>query len=303
MSDRLLYQVVKGSGMAANLLADIAIFKEAISNEGKGLNPKDKPQSALKSVLEMINKDCLEKRAPKDDAANFDIVAVITTLKEWEGGKKPETDLQRSIDVKLRMLMCETYHIVVRGAVDATAKHLYQYLRKSLEAVSMGLVFVFDLNVSSDVPQDFNEELLKCVHKSIDMSNSSSNSLGIKLKYTMKWGRDELVYEHLKEVLNERIISTDLHEESLAGLTCECMCVCDCVCVCSPARASASTSAGTAEDRVQGSKTGSPRRQDLRLGTQQRSKTKHESDDKKWHVCAMCIWMKHKTHVDVWKDG
>ena len=82
MSDRLLYQVVKCSGMAANLLADIAIFKEAISNEGKGLNPKDKPQSALKSVLEMINKDCLEKRAPKDGAANFDIVAVITTLKE-----------------------------------------------------------------------------------------------------------------------------------------------------------------------------------------------------------------------------
>ena len=136
MSDRVLHQVVKGSGKAADLLADVAIFAKTNGSEDKELNRKDKPQTALKNLLQSF--------APAD-AANFDIVAVITTLKEWEGGKKPETDLQRSIDVKLRMLMCETYHIVVRGAVDATAKHLYQYLRKSLEAVSMGLVFVFDL--------------------------------------------------------------------------------------------------------------------------------------------------------------
>jgi hypothetical protein len=212
MSDRVLHQVVKGSGKAADLLADVAIFAKTNGSEDKELNRKDKPQTALKNLLQSF--------APAD-AANFDIWAAINTLKGWEGGKVAETDLQRSVDVKLKKLMCETYKIVVRGQngelhlylQNTTTKKLYMYLRQSLEAVSTGLVFVFDLIASSADRLDFNRELLKCVHKSIDMSNTCAedldDSLGLKLEYTMKWGRDELVHEQLNEVLNEGVLSMD----------------------------------------------------------------------------------------------
>jgi hypothetical protein len=185
MSDRTLHQVVKGSGKAADLLADIAIFTEANSSEDKDhkeLNPKDQPQTALTNVLQMIN----------DDAANFDILTVIKTLKKWEGGRDPETDLQRSIDVKLKKLICETYDIVEKGndlhqyLQNTTTKKFYKYLRESLEAVNMGLVFVLDSKASSADRLDFNKDVLKCVHKSIDMSQhtrcelrcSSSGAMG-----------------------------------------------------------------------------------------------------------------------------
>ena len=164
MSDRVLHQVVKGSGKAADLLADVAILLADVAIS----NPKDLPQTALKNVLQMIN----------DDAANFDILTVIKTLKKWEGGKDPESDLQRSIDVKLKKLICENYDIVEKGNDDddlqylqnTKTKKLYKYLRESLEAVNMGLVFVFDSKASSADRLDFNKDVLKCVHKSIDMS-------------------------------------------------------------------------------------------------------------------------------------
>ena len=164
-------------------------------------------------------KNLLQSFAPAD-AANFDIWAAINKLIGWEGRKVAETDLQRSVDVKLKKLMCETYQIVAQGngelhqyLQNTTTQKLYEYLRQSLEAVSTGLVFVFDLIASSADRLDFNRELLKCVHKSIDMSNTCAedldDSLGLKLKYTMKWGRDELVHEQLNEVLNEGVLSTD----------------------------------------------------------------------------------------------
>jgi hypothetical protein len=42
-------------------------------------------------------------------------------------------------------------------------------------------------------------------------SSSLGSSLWLKLKYTMMWGRDELVHEQLSEVQNEGILSTDFH--------------------------------------------------------------------------------------------
>ena len=228
MSDRVLHQVVKGSGKAADLLADVAIS-----------NPKDLPQTALKNVLQMIN----------DDAANFDILTVIKTLKKWEGGKDPESDLQRSIDVKLKKLICENYDIVEKGndlqylqntktkklyekgndlqyLQNTKTKKLYKYLRESLEAVNMGLVFVLDLKASSADRLDFNKDVLKCVHKSIDMSRHTRCELRCSSSGARGSGGRFSRY------------STSSHGPSLRKGPAQAVrqrkaaCVCVCVCVC-----------------------------------------------------------------------
>ena len=87
---------------------------------------------------------------------------------------------------------------------------------------------VFDLKALS---ADFSLELLKCLLKSISAAKGNpldTEMTWYKLKYIMLWGRDELVHEQLKEVLNEGVLSTDfymiVHEESLAWLTCPCLC-------------------------------------------------------------------------------
>ena len=228
---------MKGSGKAADLLADVVIITDALTSEDKKLTPNDQAQAELEQVLKNL------APAAADAASNFDIFAAINTLKKWEDsdGQLAETDVQRTIDVKLRKLLCVSYNIVQKGAGNATTKSLYRYLRESLEAVSkgrrksanygasagVGLVSVFDLKASS---ADFNLELLKCLLKSIDRSSSTiSAAKGLpsisaivldKLKYIMLWGRDELVREQLKEVLNEEVLSMVLHvivhEDSLA---------------------------------------------------------------------------------------
>jgi hypothetical protein len=153
-----------------------------------------------------------------DDADSYDIFAAISTLRKWEDGKDAETDVQRSIDVKLRKLVCVSYSIVPKGADNATTKHLYKYLRESLDAVSTGMVSVFDLKASS---ADFNGELLKCLLKSIDTPSSAGNKsldpkkawdklkyakAWDKLKFAMLWGRDDLVHEQLSKVLQGRVL-------------------------------------------------------------------------------------------------
>ena len=228
---------MKGSGKAADLLADIVIITDALTSEDKKLTPNDQTQADLEQVLKNL------APAAADAASNFDIFAAINTLKKWEDsdGKLAETDVQRTIDVKLSKLLCVSYNIVQKGAGNATTKSLYKYLRESLEAVSKGrrksanygasagagLVSVFDLKASS---ADFNLELLKCLLKSIDRSSSTiSAAKGLpsisaivldKLKLIMLWGRDELVREQLQEVLNEEVLSMVLHvivhEDSLA---------------------------------------------------------------------------------------
>ena len=225
---------MKGSGKAADLLADIVIITDALTSEDKKLTPNDQTQADLEQVLKIL------VPAAADAASNFDIFAAINTLKHWEDsyGKLAETDVQRTIDVKLSKLLCVSYNIVQKGA---DTKSLYKYLRESLEAVSKGrrksanygasagagLVSVFDLKASS---ADFNLELLKCLLKSIDRSSSTiSAAKGLpsisaivldKLKLIMLWGRDELVREQLQEVLNEEVLSMVLHvivhEDSLA---------------------------------------------------------------------------------------
>jgi hypothetical protein len=237
LPDPVLHQVLKGSGKAADLLADIVIITDALTSEDKKLTPNDQTQADLEQVLKIL------VPAAADAASNFDIFAAINTLKHWEDsyGKLAETDVQRTIDVKLSKLLCVSYNIVQKGAGNATTKSLYRYLRESLEAVSKGrgksanygasagagLVSVFDLKASS---ADFNLELLKCLLKSIDRSSSTISAakglLGFsaivldKLKYIMLWGRDELVREQLQEVLNEEVLSMVLHvivhEDSLA---------------------------------------------------------------------------------------
>ena len=228
---------MKGSGKAADLLADIVIITDALTSEDKKLTPNDQTQADLEQVLKIL------VPAAADAASNFDIFAAINTLKHWEDsyGKLAETDVQRTIDVKLSKLLCVSYNIVQKGAGNATTKSLYRYLRESLEAVSkgrrksanygasagVGLVSVFDLKASS---ADFNLELLKCLLKSIDRSSSTiSAAKGLpsisaivldKLKFITMWGRDELVREQLQEVLNEEVLSMVLHvivhEDSLA---------------------------------------------------------------------------------------
>ena len=225
---------MKGSGKAADLLADIVIITDALTSEDKKLTPNDQAQAELEQVLKNL------APAAADAASNFDIFAAINTLKKWEDsdGQLAETDVQRTIDVKLSKLLCVSYNIVQKGA---DTKSLYRYLRESLEAVSKGrrksanygasagagLVSVFDLKASS---ADFNLELLKCLLKSIDRSSSTiSAAKGLpsisaivldKLKLIMLWGRDELVREQLQEVLNEEVLSMVLHvivhEDSLA---------------------------------------------------------------------------------------
>ncbi len=204
---------MKGSGRAADLLADVVILTDARSSDDIDedsllqdnlLKRMDQAQAALKDVLHQI------LATPAGYAAKIDTKAVVKKLKEWEEGKA-ETDIQRRVDVKLRTLFCESYGIVRKGKSDATPKHLYKYLRESLEAVdqglSQGLVFVFDLKNSS---ADFNRELLKCALKSIDSSSSASDSLGqrawYKLKFTMR-ARDDLIREQLMEVLNEGVLN------------------------------------------------------------------------------------------------
>ena len=220
MSDRVLHQVVKGSGKAADLLADVAILLADVAIS----NPKDLPQTALKNVLQMIN----------DDAANFDILTVIKTLKKWEGGKDPESDLQRSIDVKLKKLICENYDIVEKGNDDddlqylqnTKTKKLYKYLRESLEAVNMGLVFVLDSKASSADRLDFNKDVLKCVHKSIDMSRHTRCELRCSSSGARGSGGRFSRY------------STSSHGPSLrkgpAQAVRQRKAACVCVCVCSP---------------------------------------------------------------------
>ena len=230
-----------------------------------------------------------------DDAASYDIFAAISTLKKWEDGKDVETDVQRSIDVKLRKLVCVSYSIVPKGADNATTKDLYKYLRESLEAVSTGMVSVFDLKASS---ADFNGELLKCLLKSIDTSSSAGHKsldphkawdklkyakAWDKLKYAMLWGRDDLVHEQLSKVLHGGVLCMGLHltvhQDFIAWLTGERLCFC-LVCVCCCVRASASTSADFAGDYGgdpgSRSKQPAPRSHDLRLGAQQRSKKKRK---------------------------
>ncbi len=199
---------MKGSGRAADLLADVVLLTDARSEDidedsllqDNLLKRKDQAQAALKDVLHQI------LATPAGDAAKIDTKAVVKKLKEWEEGK-PETDIQRRVDLELRKLFCESYGIVQKGKSDATAKHLYKYLRESLEAVGQGLVFVFDLENSS---ADFNREFLKCALKSIDSSSTASDPLGqrawYKLKYTIKC-RDDLVREQLIEVLNEGVLN------------------------------------------------------------------------------------------------
>ncbi len=198
---------MKGSGGAADLLADVVILRKAYSSEENDednlLQPKDQAQAVLKEVIHTL---ALEALAPNSagDAAKDETIAAIDTLKKWESAKGgSESDVQRSVDLKLRKLFCESYGIIPKGKSDATAKNIYKYLRHSLEAVGKGLVLVFDLKNSS---ADFNREMLKCALKSIDSFSSPGDSLGqrawYKLKYTMK-SRDDLVPEQLIEVLNE----------------------------------------------------------------------------------------------------
>jgi len=208
LPDPVLHQVVKGSGKAADLLADVVIITDALTGEDKELNSKDEAQGELKQVLQDLV-------PAADDAANYDIFAAISALKTWEDDNIAETDIQRRIDIKLRRLLCVSYSIVQKGANNATTKHLYKYLRESLEAVSTGMVSVFDLKGSS---ADFNGALLKCLLKSIDTSSSAGNNsldpekawnklkyakAWKKLEYIMRWGRDDLVREQLSEVLHE----------------------------------------------------------------------------------------------------
>ena len=221
---------MKGSGKAADLLADIVIITDALTSEDKKLTPNDQAQAELEQVLKNL------APAAADAASNFDIFAAINTLKKWEDsdGQLAETDVQRTIDVKLRKLLCVSYNIVQKGADDASTKSLYKHLRESLEAVSRGrrksanygasagagLVSVFDLKALS---ADFSLELLKCLLKSISAAKGNSLDTEMtwyKLKYIMLWGRDELVREQLKEVLNEEVLSMVLHvivhDDSLA---------------------------------------------------------------------------------------
>jgi hypothetical protein len=259
LPDPVLHQVLKGSGKAADLLADIVIITDALTSEDKKFTPNDQTQADLEQVLKIL------VPAAADAASNFDIFAAINTLKHWEDsdGQLAETDVQRTIDVKLSKLLYVSYNIVQKGAFNATTKSLYRYLRESLEAVSKGrrksanygasagagLVSVFDLKASS---ADFNLELLKCLLKSIDRSSFAISAAKLdisayslwwyKLKYTMRMGRDDLVREQLSEVLNEKVLSMGLqatvYEDSLAELTCDCLCVCDRTCVFSCAQAS-----------------------------------------------------------------
>ena len=221
---------MKGSGKAADLLADVVIITDALTSEDKKLTPNDQAQAELEQVLKNL------APAAADAASNFDIFAAINTLKEWEDsdGQLAETDVQRTIDVKLSKLLCVSYNIVQKGAGNATTKSLYKYLRESLEAVSRGrrksanygasagagLVSVFDLKALS---ADFSLELLKCLLKSISAAKGhplDTEMTWYKLKYIMLWGRDELVREQLKEVLNEEVLSMGLHvivhDDSLA---------------------------------------------------------------------------------------
>jgi len=186
-------QVVKGSGKAADLLADVVILTDV---NGKGdSEPKDQTQFQLNDVLQSL------VISSEDAVDRYDIFEAIDTLKNWEHSDI-ETDIQRSTDVKLRSLMTESYSIVMKGAGNGTTKHLYKYLRETLEAVSTGLVFVFDLKEASS---DFNGALLKALMSSFERSDFAGKSLHekawYKLKYTMLWGRDDLVHEQLEEVL------------------------------------------------------------------------------------------------------
>ena len=202
---------MKGSGKAADLLADIVIITDALTSEDKKLTANDQTQADLEQVLKIL------VPAAADAASNFDIFAAINTLKHWEDsyGKLAETDVQRTIDVKLSKLLCVSYNIVPQGAFNATTKlqkQLYRHLRESLEAVSTGLVSVFDLKATT-ASADFNLELLKCVVKSIsadsvDMHNANNaKKTWYTLKYIMLWGRDDLIREHLSEVLDEEALS------------------------------------------------------------------------------------------------
>jgi hypothetical protein len=221
---------VKGSGKAADLLADVFILTDAHSSEDNDednflqdnlLNRKDQAQAILKDVLQILatvasDASKIDTRAaiqkPLDGRSSIDLrkmdtrAAIQKLLKGWEKEGKTQTDIQRSVDVKLRKLFCDSYEIVQKGKSEATAQNLYKYLRESLEAVGEGLVFVFDLRNSS---ADVNRELLKCALKSIDSSTSAGDSLGracYKLKYTMR-ARDDLVREQLIEVLNEGFLN------------------------------------------------------------------------------------------------
>ncbi len=195
---------MRGSGGAADLLADVFILIKSYSSEENDednlLQPKDQAQAVLKKVIHDL---ALEANLT-GDAAKDESIAAIDTLKKWESAKGgSESDVQRSVDLKLRKLFCESYGIIPKGKSYSTAKNIYKYLRHSLEAVGKDLVHVFDLKNSS---ADFNREMLKCALKSIDSFSSPGDSLGqrawYKLKYTMK-SRDDLVPEQLIEVLNE----------------------------------------------------------------------------------------------------
>ncbi len=202
------------------------IFGKLSHRERERLALQQEAQDTLKQVLKDLDlasaqrqqeaKQVLKDLAPAaDDAAKYDIFATIKTLKEWEDGKCEETDVQRSSDVKLIKLLCVSYNIVPQGAFNATTKlqkQLYRHLRESLEAVSTGLVSVFDLKATT-ASADFNLELLKCVVKSIsadsvDMHNANNaKKTWYTLKYIMLWGRDDLIREHLSEVLDEEALS------------------------------------------------------------------------------------------------
>jgi hypothetical protein len=222
---------VKGSGKAADLLADVFILTDAHSSEDNDednflqdnlLNRKDQAQAILKDVLQILataasDAPKIDTRAviqkPLDGRSGIDLrkmdtrAAIQKLLKGWEKEGRTQTDIQRSVDVKLRKLFCDSYEIVQKGPSEATTKKLYKYLRESLEAVGEGLVFVFDLRNSS---ADFNRELLKCALKSIDSSTSAGDSLlgraSYKLKYIMR-ARDDLVRDQLIEVLNEGFLN------------------------------------------------------------------------------------------------
>jgi hypothetical protein len=149
----------------------------------------------------------MQLATPAGDAAKIDINAVVKKLKEWEESNA-ETDIQRSVDVKLRKLFCESYSIVRKGNGAATAKKNYKTLRESLEAVNTGLVLVYDLENSL---ADFKLELLKCALKSFDSCSDSQKAACYKLKYTLK-ARDDLVPEQMKEVLIEGVLNGFPHD-------------------------------------------------------------------------------------------
>ena len=199
--------VVRGSGKASDLIADIVIMiqhrKMPECYEQLALwkileNPKVMPD--LEKYIREHDEEVVQKKRGK--LFDYSIEYFKGRIDSLEKGKEDDMDEQ------MQKLMYSVYK-VAGLKTDASKpvepiRNAYTWLRLALEAAKSCNVSVFDFQkASGEGSEDFNAALLKCLLRGSHAlhSDTEKEAAWKRIKYTMLWDRDDLIHSELSSCL------------------------------------------------------------------------------------------------------